>query len=76
MISEFITWVVISILIASPLAWLAMQNWAQEFAYHIQIGPWVFLMSGFIAIAIAVITVSWQTVRAARRNPIEALRYE
>ncbi len=76
MIKEFISWVIISILIASPCAWFAIQKWTQQFPYHTNISLWIFVTAGSIALSIAIVTVSWQTFKAARRNPIEALRYE
>jgi putative ABC transport system permease protein len=53
-----------------------MHKWLQNFAYRINIGLWVFAMSGVIALLIALLTVSWQSYRAASKNPVEALRYE
>jgi len=76
MIKEFIIWVIISIIIASPLAWIALNKWTQEFAYHTHISYWIFALAGSIALSIALLTVGFQTYRAARRNPVEALRDE
>ncbi len=73
---EFLTWVMVSILIASPVAWLAMNKWLQNFAYHTLINWWIFFTAGLVAIVVALMTVSWQSYRAASRNPVEALRYE
>ncbi len=73
---EYIKWVMISILIACPIAWYAMRTWLQNFAYRITIGWWVFAMAGSIALLIALLTVSFQSYRAASKNPVEALRYE
>jgi putative ABC transport system permease protein len=73
---EYIIWVIISILIACPVAWYAMNKWLQNFAYRININWVVFALAGFIALAIALLTVSWQSYRAAGKNPVEALRYE
>ena len=73
---EYILWVLISIVIASPLAWYAMHKWLQNFGYRISIGWWVFALSGAIALIIALITVSLQSYNAASKNPIESLRYE
>jgi hypothetical protein len=73
---EYIIWVIISILIACPVAWYAMNKWLQNFAYRINISWVVFALAGFIALAIALLTVSWQSYRAAGKNPVEALRYE
>lgn len=73
---EYIIWVMISIIIACPVAWYAINKWLQNFAYRIDISWWVFAMAGVIALLIAWITVSFQSYRAAGKNPIEALRYE
>jgi putative ABC transport system permease protein len=73
---EYIMWVIISIIITCPIAWYVMRNWLQNFAYRTSIGWLVFAMAGVIALLIAFITVSWQSYRAASKNPVEALRYE
>jgi putative ABC transport system permease protein len=72
----FVKWVMIAIVIASPVAWFAMDKWLQNFAYRTEIRWWIFVLSGAVAVAIAFITVSLQSWRAAKRNPVEALRYE
>jgi len=53
-----------------------MNSWLENFAYKTTLNWWIFALAGLIALLIALITVSWQTFKAARRNPIEALRYE
>ena len=73
---EYIIWVIISIIIACPIAWYAMHKWLQNFAYRINISWWVFALAGSIALLIALLTVSFQSYRAASKNPVEALRYE
>jgi ABC-type antimicrobial peptide transport system permease subunit len=73
---EYIIWILISIIIACPIAWYAMNNWLQNFAYRINISWWVFGMAGTIALLIALLTVSFQSYKAASKNPVEALRYE
>jgi putative ABC transport system permease protein len=73
---EYILWVMISIIIACPVAWFAMNKWLQNFAYRINISLWIFLLAGFLALLIALLTVSWQSYKAASKNPVEALRYE
>jgi putative ABC transport system permease protein len=73
---EFVKWVSIAFLISTPVAWIAMHKWLESFAYKTGIGWWIFALSGIVALAVALITVSWQSWRAATRNPIEALRYE
>ena len=73
---DFVKWVSIAFVIAVPVAWYAMDSWLQNFAYRTELSWWVFVLAGIIALLIALITVSWQTYEAARRNPIEVLRYE
>jgi putative ABC transport system permease protein len=73
---EYILWVMISIIIACPIAWFVMNKWLQNFAYRVSIGWWIFALAGVIALLIALLTVSWQAYRAASKNPVEALRYE
>jgi putative ABC transport system permease protein len=73
---EFIKWIVIANIIAWPLAYYFMNKWLQEFAYRIEIGWWIFALSGIIAIIIALLTVSFQALKAATANPIKSLRYE
>ncbi|POY38562.1 hypothetical protein C3K47_03975 [Solitalea longa] len=73
---DFLRLVLIAIVIASPLAWWAMHKWLQDFAYRIDIGWSVFVIADFAAIAIAMLTVSFQAVKAARANPVKSLRTE
>ena len=73
---EFVKWVAISALIAWPLAYYAMHRWLQGFAYRIQIEFGVFVLSSLLALLIAMLTVSFQAVRAAVANPVDSLRYE
>jgi putative ABC transport system permease protein len=73
---DFVKWVIIAIIIASPIAWYALHNWLQNFAYKISISWWIFALAGLIVLLIALLTVSLQSWQAARRNPVEALRYE
>ncbi len=73
---DFVKWVAIAFVIAVPIAWFSMHKWLENYAYRIDINWWIFALAGAIAIAIALITVSWQSWRAATRNPVEALRYE
>jgi putative ABC transport system permease protein len=61
---------------ALPFTWWIMHNWLQEFAYRINIDWWIFLIAGAIAIAIALITVSFQAIKAAIANPVKSLRTE
>lgn len=73
---DFIKWVIISFVLASPIAWYTMNQWLQNFAYKTTLEWWVFVLSGVLAVTIALLTVSWQSWKAATRNPVEALRYE
>lgn len=74
--TDFLKWVILSIVIATPVAWFAIYKWLENFAYKTALNWWVFVMSGAIALFIAFMTVSWQSWRAAASNPAEALRYE
>jgi putative ABC transport system permease protein len=73
---EFIKWVVYSLMIAVPVAWFILNKWLQNFAYRTNLSWWFFVLGGLIAMIIALVTISWQSWRAATRNPVEALRYE
>jgi putative ABC transport system permease protein len=73
---DFAKWVVFGNLFAWPIAYFIMNRWLQDFAYRIDISWWVFVLSGGIALVIALLTVSWQAIRAARANPVESLRHE
>lgn len=73
---SFIKWIIVSFLIATPLSYYFMSIWLEGFAYRVELSWWVFVSAGFIALFISMITVSWQSFKAARRNPVEALRYE
>jgi putative ABC transport system permease protein len=74
--SEFVKWVLIAFIIATPVAWYAMHKWVQSFAYKTELSWWIFGLAGITALGIALLTVSWQCWKAATRNPVEALRYE
>jgi len=73
---DFVKWVAIAFLIACPIAWYAMTKWLENFAYKTELSWWIFALAGIIALGIALLTVSWQSWKAATRNPVEALRYE
>lgn len=73
---EFTRWVLIANIIAWPLAWFFMNQWLHDFAYRIHIGLLPFLLAGLTALVIALLTISYQAVKAALSNPVEALRYE
>ena len=73
---DFITLVGIAYLIAVPIAWYSMHRWLQNFSDRTELSWWIFGLAGLLALGIALLTVSWQSWRAATRNPVEALRYE
>lgn len=73
---EFARLVLIAFVLATPLAYLVMSRWLEDFAYRIEIGPDLFLLAGSLAVLIALLTVSYQAVRAAMADPVKSLRYE
>ncbi len=73
---EFLGLVIIALLIASPIAWFTMSRWLQDYAYRINVSWWMFLIAGCVAIVIALITVSFQAIKAAVANPVKSLRTE
>jgi putative ABC transport system permease protein len=74
--TDFLKLVFIAIVISFPVTWFAMHQWLQDFAYRINIQWWVFVLAGFIALSIALITISFQSIKAAIANPIKGLRSE
>jgi putative ABC transport system permease protein len=73
---EFARLVLVAIVVATPLAWLAVERWLEGFAYRADLGPGVFLLAGGLALAVALLTVVLHTARAASADPVKALRYE
>jgi putative ABC transport system permease protein len=73
---DFVKWVFIAFIIATPIAYYVMHKWLENFAYKAELSWWIFAISGVLALGIALLTVSWQSWKAAIRNPVEALRYE
>ena len=73
---EFTRWVLVANIIAWPLAYFAMNRWLQNFANRINIGIGTFILAALLALVIALLTVGYQAIKAARANPVEALRYE
>ena len=73
---DFVKWVAIAFIIATPVSYIAMHKWLDNFAYKTTLSWWIFVLAGVLALGIALLTVSCQSWRAATRNPIEALRYE
>ena len=73
---DFLKWVAVAFVIATPLAWFAMNKWIENFAYKTTLSWWIFALAGLLAMGIALLTVSFQSWKAATRNPVESLRYE
>ena len=73
---EFMQLVVLAIIIASPVAWVAAGKWLDDFAYRININGWIFIFAGWLAVFIAMATVSFQAIKAAMANPVKSLRTE
>lgn len=73
---DFIGLVLIAIVIATPISWYAMDRWLEGFAYRMEIQAWIFVLSGFIALLIAVFTISYQSLKSAVMNPVSSLRSE
>lgn len=73
---KFIKWVLISFVLACPVAWWVMTRWLQDFAYRISLSAWLFILSGAIALVLVIITVSLITFKAASANPAESMKYE
>lgn len=73
---EFFRWIFIAFIIAAPVAWYTMDKWLEVYAYRTNLSFWVILAAGLLLIVISVLTVSWQSWKAAKSNPVEALRFE
>ena len=73
---DFVKWVAIAFVIATPIAYYAMYKWLENFAYKTDLSWWIFVLAGLLALGIALLTVSFQSWKAATRNPVESLRYE
>ncbi len=76
LIREYTQWVIVAFLIACPIAYYIARDWLSNFAYRIELSWWIFVLAGIMALIIAILTVSWQTWKAATQNPVEALKYE
>jgi putative ABC transport system permease protein len=74
--TDFLKLVFVSFLLAAPTAWWAMHNWLQDYTYHVEIQWWIFLLAGILTVLIAIITVSYQAIKAAIANPVKSLRSE
>ncbi len=73
---DFIKWLIIAFLLAMPLAYFTATTWLQGFAYKITLNPWIFLLSGGAVVLMTLLTVSWQSYKAANQNPVKSLRTE
>jgi putative ABC transport system permease protein len=73
---DFVKLIILAIIIASPIAWFAMNKWLQNFAYPVTISWWIFALAGLLAIIIAFATLSFQSVKAALANPVNNLKTE
>ncbi|AKD57628.1 ABC transporter permease [Spirosoma radiotolerans] len=73
---DFLKLVIIAIVISTPIAWYAMSQWLQSFAYKVDLAWWVFALAGLLAVGVALLTVGFQSVKAALTNPIESLKSE
>ncbi len=73
---DFVRWVIIAFVIATPIAYYAMNKWLENFAYKTTLSWWIFALAGLLALGIALLTVSFQSWKAATKNPVESLRYE
>ncbi len=73
---KFVMWVLIAAVTAFPIGWFAMNNWLQNFAYRIDIRLWIFAAAAALALFIALLTISYQSIKAATANPVDSLRYE
>jgi putative ABC transport system permease protein len=73
---DFLRLVVIAFVISVPVALYIMRKWLQSFAYKADLSWWIFAVAGIIAVAIALLTISWQSFKTAAKNPVDSLRYE
>jgi putative ABC transport system permease protein len=75
-VKDILKWVLISNILAWPIAFFAARNWLDQFAYRIDIGVWMFALAALLSLVAAGLTVSWHTVRASLSSPVQGLRYE
>jgi putative ABC transport system permease protein len=73
---EFLKWILLANVFAWPIAFFVMSRWLQEFAYKVSIGPLVFILSAVLTLIVAMLTVSYHSLKASLANPIDSLRYE
>ncbi|HEX9970495.1 MAG TPA: hypothetical protein VGD14_00355, partial [bacterium] len=73
---EFTKWILLATMIAWPVGYFVMNKWLQDFAYRVNMEILIFILSGIMAVLIALVTVSYQAIKAALANPVESLKYE
>ncbi len=73
---DFVRLVGIAFVVAAPMAYFALDRWLADFAYHIELSAWTFLLAGLIGLLVALLTVSYQSIKAALADPVKSLRYE
>ena len=73
---EFFRWIALAFVIATPIAWYATNNWLKNFAYRTTVDWWVYLLAGVLVVTISLVAVTLQTIKVARKNPVDSLRYE
>ena len=73
---DLVKWIILSFVIAVPVSLIALRKWLGNFAYQISLSWWIFLLAGFIEVIIALLTISFQSWKAASQNPVDSLRYE
>jgi putative ABC transport system permease protein len=73
---DFLRLVLIAIVVATPIAWYGMDQWLNSFAYKIDLNWWAFVLAGLLSVSIALLTVSFQSIKAALMNPVKSLRSE
>jgi putative ABC transport system permease protein len=74
--SDFLKWIMISLLVSIPISYFLMANWLKQFAFRIDLHWWLLLLGGFIAIVVAFFTIGFQSNKAVKANPVDALRYD
>lgn len=74
--SDFLKLVIVSIILATPVAWYVMAGWLQDFTYRIDVPEWVFVLAAALAVSISILTISFQSIKAALANPVKSLRSE
>jgi ABC-type lipoprotein release transport system permease subunit len=73
---DFVGLIALAFLLATPIAWYAMHQWLQDFVYRINIQWWMFALAGVLSLLISLLTISFQSIKAALTNPVESLRNE